>query len=266
MRGLVRSAEKRQSRAVGPATIVIEEMYAGQRPDVIELAAADELAARAIAMVADSDLVRFERRAFNGPCEGGGRPAAMLVAIVDGRSDGEASLTDLLALARPGALGIAIVAVTSALPARSMSVLAPRFEAVLPVVVGGEGDAEAALARAIAMLTAFATGDCISMPVDEIYPFFVGAGVLSSGRGEGSDVGAALESALAAAGLDEGADVTGRMLLHIETTQADLPGDLLVVAKALRRLLPFETFYPTASLTGGARKAVSVVSAQTMRA
>ena len=81
-------------------------------------------------------------------------------------------------------LTVATVAVESLQSLGEMDALARVFDAVLPVVVARAVDAETPLARAVAAMTAFATADSVSLPVDEVYPFFVRGGQLAWGAAE----------------------------------------------------------------------------------
>lgn len=196
----------------------------------------------------------------------------MLVVVGDARIDG--CVAALIGLRRTVVLSVAIVAVASLHPhplhAQShpyalahIEPLARAFDAVLPVILAPAADAELPLARAVAAVTAFGTADCISLPVDEVYPFFVRGGQLTCGVADGDDVLTAAALALAAARLGE-ATRGVRMLLHLETTRHDLLSDLALAAHAVRRAVQVDELWPTASVASGprSRKRVSIVSCQ----
>ena len=166
----------------------------------------------------------------------------------------------LIGLRQTGVLTVAVVAVESPQALAEMAPLARIFDAVLPVVVPRADDAESPIARALAAVTAFATAGGISLPVDEVYPFFVAGGQLACGAAEGDDVVAAAASALAEARLGEGAR-GARMLLHVETTQKDLMRDLDLASQEVHRALRLDDFWLTASVSGGPRKGISIVAA-----
>jgi hypothetical protein len=92
----------------------------------------------------------------------------MLVAVGDARRDGCARI--LVESRQAGVLSIAIVAVESLQSLVEVDPLARAFDAVLPLVVARGVDAATPLSRAVAAVTAFATADCISLPVDDGLP------------------------------------------------------------------------------------------------
>lgn len=251
----------RHAHGVRGPTIIVEEITEGAAPERIAVAAVDAPSCRAAASLRSCDRVELVPAVHPAARAPGSleRPPTMVVAAGDGRIDGCARY--LLGVRQSGVLTVAVVAVESlrALPERAS--LARGFDAVLPVVVPRSLDADVPLAHALATVTAFATADCVSMPVSEVYPFFVGGGQLTWGAAEGDDVVAAAELALAEARL--GGDGTRRgvrMLLHVETTLHDLMRDLQAAAYVVHRTVGVVDFGPTASLSVGPRKRVSVVA------
>ena len=200
-----------------------------------------------------TDHVRFVAREHSGDA------ALLVVAVGDARL--AASLRTLVELAQPRALFVAIVAVEALLSLAEIGVLARRFDAVLRVVVGREAEATAPLARALTAVTAFATADCISLPVDEVYPFFCRARFLTYGDADADDATTAAAMAVAAA--HRGNTACGvRVLLHVETTRSDLISDLEAATSVIGRAVRLEDLWVTASVSrGGARKRVSFVAA-----
>jgi hypothetical protein len=244
---------------VRASSIVIEEIAEGARPELIEVAAADPVSLRAVSELRSSDVVSFVApRESQGPESSSlDRSPTMVVAVGDARVAGCART--LVGLRKRGVLSVAIVAVESLGWLAEMDTLTRVFDAVLPVVIAHALDAEAPLAGAVAAVTAFATADCISLPVDEVYPFFAPGGQLTYGAADGDDVVAAVAVALAAARLAKGARAV-RMLLHIETTQQDLLRDLELASQAVHRAVHLDQLWPTASVSRGARKGISLVA------
>jgi hypothetical protein len=245
---------------VRASSIVIEEIAEGARPELIEVAAADPVSLIAVSGLRGSDVVGFVApRESQGPASSSlDRPPTMVVAVGDARVAGCART--LVGLRKRGVLSVAIVAVDSLGSLAEVDTLTRVFDAVLPVVVAHAVDAEAPLAGAVAAVTAFATADCISLPVDEVYPFFAPGGHLTCGAADADDVVAAVAIALAAARLGKGSRVV-RMLLHIETTQQDLLRDLDLASQAVHRAVQLDEVWPTASVSRGTRKGISLVAA-----
>lgn len=243
----------------GP-TIIVEEIAEGTAPERIAVAAVDAASCRAASTLRSCDRVELVPA---GPPRAHAEPSlerspAMVVVAGDARIEGCART--LVGVRPSGVLTVAVLAVASRRALTEMAPLARVFDAVLPVVVPRAVDAEKALAGGLAAVTAFATADCISMPIDEVYPFFVNGGKLTWGAAEGDDVVKAAALALAEAGLG-GANRHGiRMLLHVETTLHDLMRDLQLAAYVVHRTVGVVDFGPTASVSTGPRKRVSIVA------
>jgi hypothetical protein len=243
----------------GP-TIIVEEIAGGAAPERIAVAAVDAASCRAAATLRSCDRVELVPAVHPGARAPGSleRAPALVVAAGDGRIDGCAR--NLLGVRQSGVLTVAVVAIESLRALPELASLARGFDALLPVVVPRLLDADAPLAQALATVTAFATADCVSMPVDEVYPFFVGGGQLTWGVAEGDDVEAAAAQALVEARLDEGRRRGVRMLLHVETTLHDLMRDLQAAAYVVHRTVGVVDYGPTASVSVGPRKRVSLVA------
>jgi len=69
----------------------------------------------------------------------------------------------------------------------------------------------------VARITAFATANRVSIPVDEAYPFFVRSGLLVCGGGDAEDLASAFAQAIAQAAAFEGVRRPLRTLMHIDT-------------------------------------------------
>jgi len=243
----------------GP-TIIVEEITGGTAPERIAVAAVDAASCRAASTLRSCDrveLVPAGHPAARAQLSLERSPAMVLVAG-DARIEGCAR--NLLGVRQPGVLTVAVVAVESLRASTQLGPLARGFDAVLPVVVPRAGDAEVPLARALAAVTAFATADCVSMPIDEVYPFFVGGEQLTWGMAEGDEVVEAAALALAEARLGKAKRHGLRMLLHVETSLHDLMRDLQLAAYVVHRTVGVVDFGPTASVSLGARKRVSLVA------
>ena len=249
----------------GP-TIIVEEIAEGtaiQPGERIAVTAVDAASCRAASTLRSCDRVELVPAGHPGASADASleRSPAMVVVAGDARIDGCAR--HLLGVRQRGVLSVAVVAVESLASLAAMEPLSRAFDAVLPVVVPRDRDAEAPLAAALAAVTAFATADCVSMPVDEVYPFFAG-GELTWGSAEGDDIAAAAAWALAEARL--GRPTPGaRMLLHVETTLHDLMRDLQAAAYVVHRTVGDVDFGPTASVSSGRRKRVSLVASGVSR-
>ena len=185
-RFLARGGCSRQRGLVRATSIVVEEVSDdAAAPELIALASAADASRLALCVVQGTDHVRFVAREHPGDA------ALLVVAVGDARR--AASLRTLVELAQPRALFVAIVAVEALLSLAEIGVLARRFDAVLRVVVGREAEATAPPARALTAVTAFATADCISLPVEEltIHPFF------SSSAARNAAIASAAERSLA---------------------------------------------------------------------
>jgi hypothetical protein len=243
-----------QLRAVPSPPISITAIPAETDPAILELVAADEPSRRAVATLRSTDLVRFVP-APASPRLAIGRSPAMTLAVA------AASTRSLIEARRPGALNVAVVAVSSPSPSAELRPLLRAFDAVLPVLVTTGADAAASLARALDQVTAFATANTVSIPVDEAYPFFVRSGLLVCGAGEGEELASAFARAIAEASLGEGARRPLRTLLHLETTPAALLGDLAHVGLLLDDAVGGGELWLTASTSSAQRRRVSLVAA-----
>lgn len=243
----------------GP-TIIVEEITAGTAPERIAVAAVDAASCRAASTLRSCDRVELVPAGHPEASDHVSleRSPAMVVVAGDARIDGSAR--HLLSARQRGVLTVAVVAVESLRALEDTGPLARGFDAVLPVIVPRAADAEAPLAGALAAVMAFATADCISMPVDEVYPFFVGGEQLTWGVAEGDDVVEAAAVALAGARLGKGRRRGLRMLLHIETTLHDSMRDLQLAAYVVHRAVGVVDFGPTASVSRAGRKRVSLVA------
>jgi hypothetical protein len=250
-------------RSVRGPTIVVEEIAEGTSPERIAVAAVDAASCRAVSTLRSCDRVELvpavhPQALGHASLE---RAPAMVVVAGDARLDGCAR--HLLGVRPSGVLTVAVVAVASRRARAELAPLAGVFDAVLPVVVPRKLEAEVSLARALAAVTAFATADCVSMPVDEVYPFFVGGGQLTWGAAEGTDVVAAAAVALAEARFGPTTRRGVRMLLHVETTLHDLMRDLQLASEVVHRTVGIDDYGPTASVSVGPRKRVSLVATTT---
>ncbi|HSO34000.1 MAG TPA: hypothetical protein VLT33_15810 [Labilithrix sp.] len=247
-----------QLRVVRNPPITIAAIPEGCDPAIIELVAFDEPSLRAVATLRGTDLVRLVP-APAWPYAAIGRSPAMTLAVADARRDG--FTRSLLEARRAGALNVAVVGTASPPAPAELRALLRAYDAVLPVVVTPGADAEASLARAVALITAFATANTVSIPVDEAYPFFVRSGLLVCGAGEGDDLASAFARAVTDAAVGEGARRPLRTLLHIETTPSGLLGDLDLVGRLLTDAVGGGELWLTASTSEGARRRVSIVAA-----
>lgn len=235
-----------------PLTIAV--IPEGTDPEIIELIAFDEPSRRAVAALRSTDLVRFVP-APAAPRVTIGRSPAMTLAIADARRDG--STRALLEARRAGALNVAVVATALA----DLRPLLHAYDAVLPVIVAAGADAEAPVARAAALITAFATANTISIPVDEAYPFFVRSGLLVCGAGQGDDLASAFAEAVAEAAVGADARRPLRTLLHLDTTPSALLGDLDLLGRLLTAAVGGGELWLTASTSESARRRVTLVAA-----
>jgi hypothetical protein len=239
-------------------SVLIERVDDAAPPELVEVIAADALSFRAAERVSNDGLgVRLVlRRAGDASPAALERTPAMTIIVGDlhnGTSE------PLVRLRQSAALNIAVVAAASA-ASGDMRRLVRDFDAVIPAYAGPDADAEVILARAVSAVTAFATANRVSVPVDEAYPFFERGGLMTWGDGEDADLVGATEAALAGAGV-RGSRRPRRILLHVESTQGEYITDLRLAAETVQRITNVGTLYFAASVRPLRVKRVSVVAA-----
>jgi hypothetical protein len=238
--------------------LVIEHIDDAVPYEVVELVAADAIALRAVsALPNDGVMARLAstRRDTGVPDLD---PAPMMVFVVGYLRDG-ARAGSLLAMRSRRALSVAIVAVDS-LASAELTLMKGTFDSVVPVLAVGGDDAEARLARAVSAVTAFATANRVSIPVDEVYPFFQRGGLMTWGDAAGADIVQATGTALAGAAV-RGKRRPNRVLLHVESTAKEYIADLRRAAETVRRAAGLERLELAASVRSSPEKRVSVVAA-----
>lgn len=224
----------------------VEEIEA----ELIAVAAADPLGRAALSTLPSNEAVRFEpaeeRRNAKSP--------AMLLAVGDGR--GRGSSRAIASLRRPSMVNVAIVVVDS-LRSAELRALLGDFDAVLPVV--GGGDVETALTNAVESLTHFVRADRVAIPIDEAYPFFVDGGLLGHGSAEGFDIPLATGLALEQARIGASSRMV-RVLLHLDTTSEDMMTDYELAAETVTVSVELEELWMSASVGSTKQKRVSIVA------
>jgi hypothetical protein len=227
--------------------------------EVVELVVADDMALRAVlALPNDGVMGRLvsTRRVTGVPDLA---PAPMMTFVVGDLRDGRQTVS-LLAMRSSGALSVAVVVVDS-LASAQLGLLKGTFDSVVPVLAVGGDDAEARLARAVSAVTAFATANRVSIPVDEAYPFFERGGLLTWGDAAGADIVEATGTALAGAAV-RGRRRPRRLLLHVESVAREYMTDLRLAAEAVRRTANVERLELAVSVRPSSAKRVSVVAAE----
>ena len=251
-------------RRVDDLPFRIEAIDGSEKPDVVHLAGADSVALQAFGAIEEpKGVTRFSR--FNGVAKIGAGVPTMVVAVADLRSQRN-SLPALLQLRQREALTVAVVLVTALDRTRALDALAKHFDAVVLVQPTRGVDAIQLLTSAIEAVTGFATGDRISMAVDDVYPFYARRGSrLHWGYGESDLVEDAAEKALRLASIDLPSGQVD-VLLHLDAFDTDAVRSLRVVGDVVRRSLPIRDIsVSVSSLRPREGSRVSVVLSPSMR-
>jgi hypothetical protein len=237
--------------------VLVEPVEDAAAFELVELVAADALSQRAVSELPNDGVMA---RLVVTPIAKE-RPASarspMLVVVV-GQLRGGTPGETMLDMRSRSALTIAVVLVDS-LAIAATAQLQRAFDCVVPVLAAPAVDPEPLLTRAVSAVTAFATANRISIPVDEIYPLFERAGRATWGCGEDANIVTAAEVALAGAGLGR-TRRPKRVLLHVESTDRDYVTDLRLAAEAVRRRTNATDLVIAASVRGATEKRVSVVA------
>jgi hypothetical protein len=227
--------------------------------EVVELVAADTLSARVVsALPNDGVMARlvFAPRGNETPPPESTRSPMMVVVVGDLRGDRPSEA--FRAMRAPKAVSVAVVVVDSLANATQLERV---FDCVVPVLATPAVDPEPALMSAAAVVTAFATANRISIPVDEVYPFFVRAGRTRWGWAVDANVITATGAALAKAGVVSRRGEK-RIQLHVESSERDHMTDLRLAAEVAWRTPNVARLELAVSARGASAKRVSVVAVE----
>lgn len=236
--------------------ILIERIDDDAALEIVQVVAIDDCARRAVEGLPNDGLgARLvvdtpNQQQANAP------RSAMVVVVADARS--RPCLPMLTGARSPTALSVAAVAIDDA-SSGDLAELCSVFDAVIAARVGTAEDPTTALANAVAAITAFATANRISIPVDELYPFFSRGGVMTYGVASDADAVTATTKALAAA-LSGGTRASKRILLHVDSTDGEYMTDLACAAQTVQRPARPDNVEIAASVRGLAVKSVSVLA------
>lgn len=236
--------------------ILVESIDDDAALEIVQVVAIDDCARRAVEGPPNDGLgARLVVDAPNQQHASAPR-AAMVVVVADAR--GRPFPPSVTRARSPTALSVAAVAVDDG-SSVDLAELCSGFDAVVAARVGTAEDPTTALASAVVAITASATANRISIPVDEMYPFFLRGGVMTYGVASDADAVTATTKALAAA-LGGGTRASKRILLHVDSTDGEYMTDLACAAQTVQRAARLDNLEIAASVRGLAVKRVSVLA------
>jgi hypothetical protein len=236
--------------------ILIEAVDSAAPLELVELVAADGLSDRAVSAVPNDGVGARVVLQQSSSATRTSRSPMMVVVVGDLRGGRQGE--PLSIIRSSSALSVAVVTVDSLAPTAT-AYLERAFDCVVPVLARHGTDAEYALTNAVSAVTAFATANRISIPVDEVYPLFARAGRATWGAAADTNIVAAAERAFAGAGV---ASKRGpqHALLHVESSERDYMNDLRLASEVAWRTPNLKRLELVASARGASVKRVSVVA------